>query len=154
MSDEKRACLVYIAATATSVDSVRSRLEGEGYAICVIEAQPDDAVAAQSGERDLPPELLQCIENSDICVFLIPEEPGASGDLCAGIGVANSEGKRTIAVLCGDPKQIPEGVDDLADAVVKIDSDRLIPAVEGEDVWESPSAKPDEPRKTNRVKCQ
>lgn len=154
MAEAKRACLVYTAATAGERDAVRKRLEDQGYDVCEVEAQLADAVAAQAGEADLPSELRACIDGAEVCIFLIPEDASAMGDLGGGIGAGNASGKRVVAVLVGQPQNLPQKVDDLADAVVRVDSDNLIPAVEGEKVWEAPGKEGGEPRKTKRVKCQ
>lgn len=154
MTKAKRACLVYTASTAGDRDAVRKRLEDGGYDVCEVEAQLADAVAAEAGEAAIPADLQACIDASEVCIFLIPDDASALGDVGSGIGVGNASGKRVVAVLAGQPKNLPQKVDDLADAVVCVDSDELIPAVEGKPVWEAPGKEDGQPRKTKRVKCQ
>lgn len=155
MSDAKQACIVYTPATANQRQSVRARLEQHGFVVTECEASESDAKAAEAGSPDIPPNLLECILAAAVCIFLISSEsdvrPGVG--IGAGIGAGNSAGKRVVVVLADSCASLPTIVDDLADAVVQIDSENIGPAAGGADAWEIPGQS-GTPRKVERVKCQ
>lgn len=154
MAERKKACLIFVSSMAAEKDRVLLLLDHSGHSVCVVEAKIDDARDAKSGKEIVPDTLQACIDGAEICIFLIPEDASALGELGGGIGLGNASGKRTIGILCGHPAALPQGVDDLVDSVVGIDSAKLPDAIAGEDVWEDPENPQQKSRKAKRVKCQ
>lgn len=74
MERKKSACVVYVAKTKGELPRVTQALNSEGFEICAVLATIEVAQSAQSGGDDLPLPVRACIENSELCVFLIPAE--------------------------------------------------------------------------------
>lgn len=151
---EKRACLVYVDATANACPATRERLEREGYVVCEILADSDDALAAQAGDGDLPKELMDCISASDLCVFLLPEQPTLDGafDICAG--TADQLGKTIVGVVQGGRIKYPPNFDECAHSMLRENSDRFEDAVRGTEIWETVDRKPIADRPIKNIRCQ
>lgn len=154
MSDVKRACLVYVAATAAHRGPVKARLETNGYSVCEVEAPLEDALAAREGFADLPADLVDCISNSEVCVFLLPEDSANDGALDDAAGLANRLKKRIVGVVAGARDLYPQSFDDHAKSMVRDDSDRLDDAICGSEVWERPDRSPVGPRTITHIRCQ
>ncbi|MDR6288815.1 hypothetical protein E9232_001322 [Inquilinus ginsengisoli] len=154
MSDQKRACLIFVKATEGRRAAVRTRLEQNGYSVCEVEAELDDALAAQSGGSDLPAELIECISKSDLCVFLLPEAEANDGVLDDAAGLANNLGKRIVGIVSGDRIGYPQNLDDHAGSMIREGSDRFDDAVCGTDVWERPDRSPVVDRPIKHIRCQ
>lgn len=154
MAEQKRACIIFVDSTRSQVAHVRSALEANGYKVSETEVCPDEATAAQSGTGQISESLRICIEGADLCIFLVPEEAGAAEQLGGGVGAGKDAGKRVIGVLVGSGTAVPQVFDDLADCIVRVDSERLPDAINGEEVWEAPDGSTPPPRKPKRVKCQ
>ncbi len=154
MANQKRACLVYVAATRPGVEAMKQELESAGYDVCAVEAVLDEATKAQAGEAGLPYALEECIRSSDLCVFLLPEEASHDGALGGGAGLAGQLGKRLICIVAGDRENYPEEFDDAADSMLRQGSDRLDDALNGNDAWERPDRSPVADRPIKHVRCQ
>jgi hypothetical protein len=154
LSEEKRACLIYVTATEGNRDSVRARLEQGGYRVCEVKAELDDALAAKEGSRDLPVALTECITTSHVCVFLLPEETMNDGMIGDAADLANRLEKRIIGVIAGARVVYPESLDDHAHSMVRENSGRLDDAICGTEVWERPNRLPVADRPIEHVRCQ
>ncbi|WP_354358782.1 hypothetical protein [Variovorax boronicumulans] len=119
---------------ASVANKVRAELEAEGLNVCSTEATLEEIKQTQAGAPAIRPELAECIESADSCIFVIPSKP-ISGEFGAGVGEANATAKQIIAVLeSGTP--LPPLFDEHADSVVSASGDQLIPAIRGKVVWE------------------
>jgi hypothetical protein len=154
MADKKRACIVYVSATARLRATVRDKLEKEGYAVHEVKADLDDALAAQAGGVDLPPKLKDCIENSDLCVFLLPEAEENDGCIGAAADFASKLEKRLVGVVAGAREKFPASLDDHADAMVRDTSERIGEAINGKEVWEKPDRSLVTDRPIKHIRCQ
>ena len=154
LSKQKRACLVYVAATDGSRAAVRARLERLDYVVCEVKAELADALAAQSGQGELPTELAECISASDLCVFLLPEAGVDDGLLGDAAGLANQLGKPILGVVVGGRTEYPQSFDDHARSMVREDSDRFDDAACGTEIWEQPDRTPVGGRKIRHIRCQ
>ncbi len=154
LANKKRACLVYVAATEAGRDAIRARLEQSGYSVCEIKAEQDVALAAQSGQVDLPIALAECITGSDLCVFLLPEEECDDCGLGGAAGLAVQLGRRIIGIVAGGRTEYPESFDTGAGSMLRIGSDRLDDAINGTDVWERQDRSPAVDRPIKHVRCQ
>lgn len=154
MSDQKRACLVYVKATEGGRAAIRDRLEQRGYTVCEAEAELEDALAAQQGVSNLPAPLAQCISMSDLSVFLLPEDAATDGAIGGAGGLANQLGKRIVGVVAGARVKYPESFDDYAHAMVREDSGRFDDAISGTEVWEQPDRSPVADRPIKHIRCQ
>lgn len=154
MSDAKRACLVYVTATAAKRGPVKAQLEKSGYAVCEVKAQLEDAVAARAGSADLPGELADCISNSELCVFLLPEDDADDGILDDAAGLANRLQKRIVGVVAGARDIYPQSFNDHAKSMVRANGDRLDDAIFGSELWEGPDRSPVSPRTITHIRCQ
>jgi hypothetical protein len=154
MSDGKRACLIYVTATAALRGSVKARLEARGYNVCEVKAEVDDALAAQGGSADLPAELVECIAQSEMCVFLLPTEAEGDGLIGSAAGMAGGLDKQMVCVVAGNRGEYPTELDDHAQAIVRQDSGRLDDAIGGAEIRELPGYSPSPDRTINHVRCQ
>lgn len=150
----QQACLVYVAATAEKRDAVRTQLEEAGYAVCEVKADLEEALAGQAGETALSEGLKECIESSDVCVFLLPEDPASDGIMGAAAGAADSCGKPVIGVIAGSRSAYPEEFQDTAHSMVREDSPSFSKAIGGEEIWERPDRTRITERTFKTVKCQ
>jgi hypothetical protein len=154
LSEQKRACLVFVAATEGGRDGVRVRLEQAGYVVCEVKADLEDAVAAREGGSNVPAALAECISSSELCIFLLPEEESSDGILGEAAGLANQLEKRFVGVVAGDRVGYPESFDDHAQSMVRQGSTRLDDAICGTEVWERPDRSPVADRPIKHVRCQ
>jgi hypothetical protein len=154
VADEKRACLIYVTATADDRGPTRASLEGAGYVVCEVRAELDDALLAQAGEGDLPESLSECIAQSDICVFLLPADQGNDGALSGAASLAQRAGKRMVGIVAGARDHYPEALEDCADAMVRQGSEQLSAAIDGREIWERPDGSPAPAREIRHVRCQ
>jgi hypothetical protein len=140
MPEPKRACLIYVEATANSRAAVRAHLEETGHSVCEVRASLDDALAAEAGMGDLPQTLEECISQASFCVFLLPENEADDELLGAAAGYTSRLGKSFVGVAAGARDEYPESFGDCAEAIVRKDSARLIEAIEGQRIWEQPDS--------------
>lgn len=154
MSIQKRACLVYASATEGRRATVRARLEQNGYSVCEVRAELDDALAAQSGQGELPAELTDCISGADLSIFLLPESTANDGTLGDAAAFANGLGKRMVGIVAGNRREYPQSLDDHASSMIREDSDRLDDAICGTEVWEEPDRSPVPDRPIKHIRCQ
>lgn len=150
----KRACLVYVTATASKRDAVRGHLEECGYSICEVKADLEDAIAAQAGEDALPDALKICIESSDVSVFLLPEDPAFDGLMGPAAGAADSCDKPVIGVVEGVRGIYPEEFQDTAHSMIREGSTTLPAALAGEEIWEKADRTRIVERPFKTVRCQ
>jgi hypothetical protein len=149
------ACIVYVHATANLRGPIKKRLEAEGYEVREIKASIDDALAAQAGvDVALPAELTRLIEESDLCVFLLPEVGGDDGFIDAVAGLANKLNKPVIGVVAGKRENYPPNLDDCAKAMVREGSSRISDALKGQEIWEKPDGSIPPDRTIKHIKCQ
>lgn len=152
--DTKRACLVYVAATASKREAVRRQLEESGYSICEVKADLEDAIAAQAGEDSLPDALRTCIESSEVAVFLLPEDSASDGLMGQAAGAADSCGKPVIGVIEGSRSIYPEEFQDTAHSMIREGSTTLPAALAGEEIWEKADRTRIVERPFKTVRCQ
>lgn len=151
---QKRACLIYVSATEDGVLAAQQRLEAQGYSVCAVEADDADAKAAQSGDGGLPEPLMNCIESSDVCVFLLPSEAASDCLLGASAGAAIGQGKPIVGIVWGQRGDYPEEFGDYARSMVRRDSERIEDALAGAEIWEGPDRTLVPPRTIKHVRCQ
>ncbi len=150
----KKACLIYVTATAGLRAGARARLEAEGYEICEVLADLDDAVAAEAGQPAISPQLKDCIDAAEVCIFLLPEDGSGDGCIGAGGNYASEVGKPFIAVVAGSRETLPQSFDADAAGVVHDCEDGLVDAIRGDTSFNRPDGSKAPPRKIDHVKCQ
>jgi hypothetical protein len=154
VSKDRRACLLYVAATANVREAARVKLEQEGYTVCEVRAELEVARAAEAGDVDLPAEVTDCMTGADLCVFLIPEYEVGDGLLVGCGGLAVELGKRFIVVAAGARETFPQVVDDGASAIVRDCDEGLIGAIRGDRVFVKPDGSRSPDRPIDHVRCQ
>ena len=154
MADVKRACLVFVTATASKRGPVKARLEEDGYSVCEVKAELEYALAARAGESELPIALVECISGSDLCVFLLPEDQADDALVGGAATLANKLQKRVVGVVAGARAVYPESFDDHAASMVREDSVRLHDAICGSEIWERPNGSLIGDRPIKHVRCQ
>lgn len=154
LSEEKRACLVYVAATEAGRHEVRARLEGSGYTVCEVKVELDVAIAAQAGETALPAALVDCISGSSLCIFLLPEMESDDCILGDAAGLSNQLGKRTIGIVAGARTKYPPTFEDQAESMLRLGSERLADAISGIEIWEKPDRSIVSDRTIDHIRCQ
>lgn len=154
MELNKRACLIYVSATAAMVSAARARLEGEGYRVCEVLADLDTAraAAAQDGSA-LPTALKDCIETADLCVFLLPESASGDGCMASGGGLASELGKPFIGVVEGGRDVLPEPFEKDAAGIVRNCDESLSEAIRGDRSFRNQDGTARE-RRIRHLKCQ
>lgn len=147
----KKACLVFTFGLEKEVPQITAQLAHEGFNVCTVPADQEVVEAAQAGSLSIPETVRACIENANVCVFLIPRQE--SVDLVNAAGFASSLGNKIIAVA-ENVHTLPQIFDDVAFSVVCIGSPRLVDAIKGKKVWESANGSADGKREIHRIKCQ
>jgi hypothetical protein len=152
---KKTACIIYVDATANMRGAVRKKLQDEGFEVREVKASIDDASAAQAGnDTALPPELKRCIEEADLCVFLLPEAKSKDGLINAAAGLANALNKRAVGIVSGKREDYPVNLDDRAAAMVREGSSRISDAFKGKEIWEKTDGSATADRPIKHIKCQ
>jgi len=150
----KRACLIYVTATAGMVPSARSRLETEGYGVCEVLADLGIATAAAAQEVSaLPNALKNCIEAADLCVFLLPEDAANDGCIGSGGGLVSELGKTFVGVVEGGRDILPEPFERDAAGIVHDCDEGLMGAIRGDRTFRNPDGTARE-RSIRHLKCQ
>lgn len=148
MSKEK-ACVVFTTGMDAEAKSVSDQLATEGFDVCTAEVDQNVVEAAQAGT--VPDEIKSCIDNAVICIFLIPEEGHEC--LTGAAEHAGASGNRIVAVA-QNVETLPQIFDDLASAVLNVDSPRLGDVIQGQQVWERADGSFSPKRKIKRIECQ
>ena len=152
--DAKKACLVYVTPTAAQRPGVREQLEHDGFTVCEVKADLEDAIAAQAGSDDLPTSLKDCISGSEVCVFLLPDEASGDGLLAGAAGYADASGKSIVCIVSGTRTTYPEVFQDAAESMLRDGSSSLKDALSGGEIWESADKTKIQKRPMTHVKCQ
>lgn len=147
----RKACLVFTFGLEKEVPSITAQLKEEGFNVCAVSADQEVVEAAQAGSVSVPETVRSCIENADICVFLIPHQE--SVDVISAAGYAGIGGNKIIAVV-ENVHALPQIFDDIAFSVVCVGSPGLADALKGKKVWEIPNESADGKREIARIKCQ
>lgn len=153
MSNLKNACVVYVTATQKELPRVQMELEQDGYSVCAVRATADAIRQIRTDSNDIPEAIRKCIENSNLCVFLIPEEEDDDGDIHGAAGLAGQLGRRIVGLVSGSRIVYPKEFD-LAGAIIRISSARLTSVIQGEDTWESADKAVIKDRPIDHQKCQ
>lgn len=154
MEQAKRACLIYVSATAGTVPAARVRLEAEGYAVCEVLADLDTAAAAAAQDGSaLPSPLKDCIETANLCIFLLPEDAASDGLMVAGGGLASELGKPFIGVIEGGRDALPDPFEQDAAGIVHDCDESLSEAIKGDRSFRNPDGTVRE-RGIRHLKCQ
>lgn len=149
----KNACVVYVQATKTEAPRIKAELEKNGYSVCSVLASLEAAKSAQRGAMDLPDALKRCVEQAQLCVFLVPEEQPDDQGISGAIGFAGQLGKRMIGLVAGSRTVYPPGFE-MVGSALRLSSTRLSTCIQGNDIWESEDAKVVEERRIDHQKCQ
>lgn len=152
--DAKRACLIYVTPTAAQRAGVREQLEQDGFTVCEVKADLEDAIAAQTGSEELPDPLKDCIAGSDVAVFLLPDEASGDGLLTGAAGYADAAGKSIVCIVSGARTAYPEIFQDAADSMLRDGSGSLKEALSGGEIWEGADKAKITKRPMTHVKCQ
>lgn len=146
-----KVCLIYVLATADRVAGVRSVLELQGYTVCEAEAVDD---AFDGDESTLSEGVLDCIANSELCLFLLPEHEREDACLAIAAGAAEANERRVICAYAGQRSSAPEALDEHAESMVRVDGPNLQAAISGTVIWEKPDGQRVAEREIERVRCQ
>jgi hypothetical protein len=150
----KRACLIYVSATAGMVSPARARLEAEGYAVCEVLADIDTATAASVNDIDaLPSAVRECVETADLCVFLLPQDVANDGGIPAGGSLASTLGKPFIGIVQGEREAAPDPFEQDAAGIVHDCDETLAKAIRGDRSFRNPDGTVRE-RSIRHLKCQ
>ena len=150
---KKNACVVYVQATKAEVPRIKEELENNGYSVCSVLASLDVAKNAQSGATDLPDALKKCIEQAELCLFLVPEEQSDDQGISGAIGLSGQLGKRMIGLVGGSRTAYPPGFE-MVGSALRLSSTRLPACIQGDDIWESEDAEVVKERRIDHQKCQ
>ncbi|QQB53324.1 hypothetical protein [Delftia acidovorans] len=148
---QKKACIVYTSDFEEDLPKIVEHLSENGFEVCVSIADQDAAEAAQAGNLSkVNTEIKECIENAEVCIFLIPKKSPES--LTSAAKHAGALGTKIIAVV-ESTNSLPQIFDEISTAVVGVGSPQLPRALNCEEVWESPKDSTSG-RKIPRIKCQ
>ena len=154
VAQKKQACLIYVNETETMVGEACTRLEAAGYTVCAVKASLEIVAAAEANSAALPKDLADCISQSELCIFLVPEQQDADGLLGAAAGEAGRLSKQMVGIIAGGRATSPSGLDDHAQAIIRQNSSSLDAAISGEEIRETPAAARAHERSFVTVKCQ
>lgn len=154
MPTSKHACLIYVSVTESLRAVAREKLTSEGFEVCEVLADLDDAKAAQAAEGTLPTDLRKCIDKANVCVFLLPEDANNDGCIGPGGGLASELGKPFIAVVEGGREILPQVFDADAAGVVHDCEDEFIDAIRGDQTFKNPDGSNSDDRKITHIRCQ
>lgn len=154
MSNQKKnACVIYVASTKSELPRVQVELERNGYVVCTVLAAVDTVRKLRSDEGDVPEAIRRCIESSDLCVFLVPEDEVEDGGLHGAAGLASQLGKRIVGLVNGGRIVYPEAFE-VAGAIIRMSSARLASVIQGEDTWEAADSSIIKDRPIRHQRCQ
>lgn len=153
METQKTACLIYVASLKQELPRVQESLEREGYKVVTLLVSLSVAQQIKENSGQVPAEVRACIEQADICVFLLPEETVEDVGLSGAAGLAGQLGKRIIGLVAGARTVYPEGFE-LAGAMIRLASPRLKSVLQGEDTWEAEDKSPIKERGIDHQRCQ
>ncbi len=151
MTDIK-ACLIYTQQSKHMLLQTITKLTDEGYTVCSLESVLRDAIDAQSSKNGLPMQITECIEKSDICVFLLPEQSKDDEGLGGACTFANQTAKPVIGIMAGHYTEVPQEFDDCAQSMIR-EKSKIGPAII-EEIWENTDGSKAEGRKIIHIKCQ
>ncbi|WP_421953645.1 hypothetical protein [Polaromonas sp.] len=147
----KKACLVFVPKLAALAQTVSSWLSEDGAEVCVVEIEPVEADAIRGGDYDQNVAVQACVDDADVCIFLLGDE-NTDEVLAAAGKVAAS--KRRVVVVVGEGASLPQIFDDAADAVVNATTPGLREVILGKDIRQLPDGSIAPQRVPARVKCQ
>ena len=130
----------------------RARLEASGYLVTEVEADPSEA--SNVTEDGVPTALAECLESSELCVFLLPDDQDDDGLIGASAATSGAQDKPIICIVSGDRTEYPQGIEDHADSVIRECNESFDEAIGGKHVWQAPDGSPVPPRKIKHVICQ
>lgn len=149
----KKACVIYVAATQSDLAAVNERLNSEGFDVCCVLATEQVARSVQSGVDNLPTAVKDCVSNSELCVILLPEREADDEGIGHAAGFAAQMGRRIIGVVAGNREDYPGGFNAAA-SVIRVASDRLAAAIQGQNIWELPDGTVIPDRTIDHQRCQ
>ncbi|MFC5343566.1 hypothetical protein ACETK8_10040 [Brevundimonas staleyi] len=152
MSDHRKACIIYVPATAGSVAKVRAEMEEGGFSVC--EADAAEAAEGLLPQGELPQALVDCMDGTELCIFLLPAVPVDDGLIDACAAVAGGADIRMIGAYAGARDAFPEALDEQAESIVRVDGPNLAEAISGSPIWEKPDGQRAPDREISRVRCQ
>ncbi len=152
MNTQKNACVIYVTATKGDLPAIQEELEKSEYTVCSVHATLEAAKAAQSGSENIPEAIKRCIERSNQCLFLIPENEDNDEGIGEAAGLAIQLGKRLVGLVAGSRTELPEGFDALG-IIIGMRSPRVAAVIQGDDTSEL-EGKPARDRSIDHQKCQ
>ncbi len=139
------------------LQDLKDLLAKNGYEIrdgCIDSSKPNEATSDEYIKSQI---LAPRIRWASTLIVLISPRTHESKWVEWEIEYAHKEGKRIVGlwVQGGQDSDIPENLDDYADAVVGWQADRLMDAVTGKiNNWDGPDGQEHPPRKIPRCACQ
>jgi hypothetical protein len=152
VSDHRKACIIYVPETAGSVAKVRVELEEQGFTVC--EADAAEAANGHLSQGQLPQPLLDCMDGTELCVFLLPAMPVDDGLIGACAAAAAGADIRMIGAYANARVVFPEALDEQAESIVRVEGPNLAEAISGSPIWEKPDGQRAADREITRVRCQ
>lgn len=153
METQKTACVIYVASLESELPRIQEDLVRECYKVISLLVSLDVAQHIKENRGQIPPKVRECIEQADLCVFLLPEETTEDGGLNGVAGLAGQLGKRIVGLIAGARTVYPEGFE-LAGAMIRLASPRLKSVLQGEDTWETTDKSPIKKRDIDHQRCQ
>lgn len=153
MEMQRTACVVYVASTKVELAPVKQNLESEGYKVTSLLVSADIAQYIKDNQGQVPPKIREYIEQADLCIFLLPEEPAEDSGMQGAAGLASQIGKRVVGLVAGSRTIYPTEFD-LAGSMIRLSSPRLKSVIQGENIWEEADKSPAKERDINHQRCQ
>ena len=153
MEMQKTACVIYVASTKVELDPVKQNLEREGYKVTPLLVSADVAQYIKDNDGQVPPKIRECIEQADLCIFLLPEEPAEDSGIQGAAGLAGEMGKRVVGLVDGYRAIYPTEFE-LAGSMIRLSSPRLKSVIQGENIWEEADKSPAKDRDIDHQRCQ
>jgi len=152
MGVQKTACVIYVASTSAELSSVKRSLEDEGYKVTLLLVSVDVAQHIKDNDGEIPPKIRAYIEQADLCVFLLPEDPAEDSGIQGIGGLAGQIGTRIVGLVAGTRTMYPVEFE-LAGSMIRVSSPRLRSVIQGENIWEDIDNSPSN-RSIDHQRCQ
>lgn len=153
MEMQKTACVIYVAVTKAELSPVKKSLESEGYKVTCLLVSADVAQYIKDNDGKVPPEIRENIEQADLCIFLLPEDPAEDSGMQGAVGLAGQMGKRVVGLVAGSRDIYPTEFE-LAGSMIRLSSPRLKSVIQGENIWEEADESPTKDRSIDHQRCQ
>jgi 3-hydroxyisobutyrate dehydrogenase-like beta-hydroxyacid dehydrogenase len=134
------------------LNRAEAQLQQMGYNVCKVVANAEQVELAMSTGAGSSPAMMSCMEDADVCLFIVSKDATDDDLVVNGIGFAVRSGRDIVVV--SDADILPTAIDQYARSVILPGSAQLGNAIAGATIREAPGGGVRPPRSVTRIKCQ